>query len=468
MSKKLQFIALSFFICIFSPYAESSDFLPKKLLIRKGTQWLRQNLSLRSPRKKTHQKSVFEKEELFLKVLEVIAEEKPFATNAYNTFHSLIQFEKELSNKYRDELVALIDFVEMSDESKVKLIDMLDNKVESNIFNETILIRKSLPISQVLKGIQNSIKEYRLPRKLKNKLKGSFETVEELMLGHLKPGDCYDTNTSCQFTGNLGLIRYYSNEVEENHLLALAVLKASIRIQHLNKEFDLTIAPQFDDKYDFNLWPILVDVSNGDKALALEVLSVYGHDNIAKLSSSFAKDKFLINVLQSNRPTQYGDDKNPKSSYFFPGSLAGVMPRKKVIRKLNKAKRFYEKVHETKLSIRSGYYHVFGGALIAQEIHKRGFGHIYGIDIAGFLSHAMGYMYKKTQLSRYLTRDAQILYERAKGNEYKIRSLTRQDWDKKRFLKALANLKLHLALLSYTEEQHRVGARFALKVYKNL
>lgn len=465
---------LIFGIILTSTHIYSDDLISKKVMLLKGMEWFNKNTTLYSPVQYNTKNTIYDKESLFIELLRVIDEEKPKDMAAYKSIFHLIKYQKELALKFKTDILGVVERSLMKEENQNSILDMYEeNRFTSTKIETHPSPKKAPPISNVIKSLRDAIYSYKIPKSIKDNLLGSIDTIKNLLLDHLREDDCYDTSTTCQFSKNLGIVRYYSDAVEKNHKLALAVLRSSIRLEHLNERFDLSIIPTFEDSFNIDIWPIFVDAANGDKALALEALSVYGNDNISSLSNTYAENKFLISILEINKPSRFGNDKNPKSSLFLPGVLARKNVSKKVINRLKKAKAFYNKSHKKKLiPIRAGYYHVYGGIMIAQEIHKRGYNYSYGIDIAGFFSHALGYMYKKTQLDRYLTNDAKSLFSSINYNEFNLNKISKKkflkDWTEQRYQSALSCLHLHLALMKYTEEQHYIGARFALKVYQNL
>lgn len=463
------FILLSMLIYI-SLYSFRSEAVEASWALRKGSQWLAQNQSLSPVRLEASPDITYSREVLFQKIIDVVKVEKPFDDLAYNVLYALIYQEPVLALNAKEELLKLINDLSMTEAQKFKLIWILNEKSTASIEQSVVVpMRTDVSIAEVLKSARSAIESLKLPKFLNRKLIGTLDTVKKVLLDSIPEDDCYNTSSSCQFSSNKGIVHYYSKRIHENHELTLAVIRLGIRVQYLNKKHAVWLkdGPQFDQHFDLNLWPVYLDVAGGDAALALETLSVFGHDVTAnQLYSKTGKSGFLTTVVNAISPSKYGTDSNPASVIFLPGAVDGLVPSKKVVKKLKLAIAHYDKVHKTKTTMRHGYHHVNGGVLMAQELLRDGYGEIGSLDSSSMVSHVMGYAYKRLQMGRYLTKDAAELWKNMGENEFK-KAKAPQGWNEERFIKAAANLRLHLAMTDYTEDQHRAGARFAVKIYQD-
>lgn len=451
--------------------AEATPF-NQEALIRKGTKWVAQHQSIKRVQNRRNPPVKYEKEELILKILQVLEEEKAFGRKAYYILSNLITEEREITKKYRSYVETLIQKLNMEEDLKKVLVRLLSDEDGHFIAIEKKnrpLKKDGVSIPEMLKLARATVVGLPLPQGIKHKLTGSLDTVKKVLLDSIPVDDCYNYDPNCQFTGNEGIVFHHSKKIHENHDLALATLRMGIRIHKLNIDHAslLKKGPLYDQVFDLNLWPMFLDVSNDDPTLAMEVLSVFGHDVISNALHEMKENVYLTYALNTYRPSDYGNDSNPSSVLYLPGALDGYLPRQAVIKKLARAYEVYNRLHGTNVSLRNGYYHVYGGVLMAQELISAGYGQIGSLDTSTLISTAMGYAYKQQQMEMFLTDDALELWKFINFNEFKIHKVVKpESWDNERFDKAVAVLKVRIAIVEFTEEQHRVGARFALRLYK--
>lgn len=444
--------------------------LPRGVILRKGSQWVFGNQTLVKRKIQKTPDVVYSKAELFGKMLDVYQEEKPFGWTAYSGLQNMILIEPVLAQEFKSKLITTInEFVDISESHRSKLLALLNGEesmVEPFMLEQNIR-KNDISIPDVLDNLKKTFQSLKLPIRQKEVLVGSMETLNTILLDSIDDDDCYNNNPNCQFGSNKGIRFYYRQRIEKNHELALVNLRMGMRIQHLNEEYKdiLGEAPTHADKYDIDLWPMVMEVSNDDPSLALEVVSTFGHDVCCNSLPGSEDYQFLIDNLNGFRPSSYGGDYNPRSIFFLPGVLSGVMPSKKSVRKLSRAIKQFNKVFGENIKMRHGYHHVYGGVLIAQALHAQMQGKVFSINWANLISQSLGYMYKRLQIPRYLKSDAKELWNNMNQNEFR-RIKRPKGWERERFNKAKAELKLHLAILNYTESQHRAGAKFASRVYR--
>ena len=468
--KKFNHAVVTVALCLFSFTSIANPFNAETMVV-KGVQWMAHNQSVKPVRLNPAENITYNEDELIIKVLDILREEKASGDRAYNILKTLIE-EKFLYARENSTLITdVIDELEMTAAQKFTLSWLLKAKQQTPKAIQPLKLTGQDPVSipNVIRDIREIVVKLNLPAKIEGHLTGALDTVKKVLLDSIPEDDCYNTSAGCQFGSNRGLIFYYSRRIHENHNLALAVLKAGMRIRQLNIQHANLLAnpPLFNQKFNVNLWPMFLEVSSGDPALAMQVMSVFGHDVMNNALAVRAENKFLTNALNVYRYSAYGGDSNPASVMFLPGVLNGIVPRNKVIKKVEKALKFYNKVFNKNISLRNGYHHIHGGMLMAQELLAAGHGEIGRIDQASFISEVMGYAYKKLQLTQYLTADSKVLWKLIKENEFNFKLIRIPiGWQPVRFKKAQALLGFHLAILEYTEEQHWIGARFAVQMYQ--
>lgn len=301
---------------------------------------------------------------------------------------------------------------------------------------------------------------------LRRALVGAIETLEKHLIGNIREGDCYDYDPSCQFGSNRGLISTFSERVAEDHDLALSVLRFALRIRQEDYRNPHPGKFQTDDQARVNIWPIALEASNQDVDRALETIAVFGHDVCCnQLYAKTREDRFMIAFLNHSAPN-VGGDYNPVSNLFAPGALNGAQVPDSVLKRIHSAIRNYNEVFGETITLRAGYYHLYGGMASARALLSKGYGSESGLRLATLFPQALGHFYKRLQLTRYLSEDSIEVWKLSGEDPQKVRSSVPKGWDEGRKKQVLAELELHLGILEYTEEQHRAGALFAFKVYK--
>lgn len=302
---------------------------------------------------------------------------------------------------------------------------------------------------------------------IRKALLGSLDALQSYLLGTIKPGDCYETDPNCQFGSNKGVIGWYVDRVNEDHELALSVIRFALAIRHADYRNRHTGDFQTTDRAKVNVWPLALQAANGDVDRALETVAVFGHDVCC--NRMYAKSRetlYLTNILNSVAPN-VGSDNNPISNLYAPGALDGAQVPDRVLRKLHDAMADYNRVRGSHITLRAGYYHLYGGLSSARVLLSKGYSSESGLRLSTLFPEALGHFYKRLQVPRYLSADAAELWKLAEEDEGKVRASVPKDWTKDRAENAVTELEFQIAIIDYTEAQHRAGAFFAFNAYKH-
>ncbi len=414
-------------------------------------------------------KSQISKEELGLKILAEIAQADIQPELMLNLFWELID-DARTRPAWSAEIRRVLPLTSMPSEYQARVLEALsDGETSSPAFTLPATVHKNDEGPNLRDTFEEAKKvASHIPKifPIGKALVGALDVLEKHLIGPLSPGDCYEYDPNCQFGSNRGLIGTYSERVVEDHELALSVLRFALRIRKEDYRNPHPGNFQTTDKARVNIWPMALEAANGDVDRALETITVFGHDVCCnRLYAKNRDDRYLVAVLNVAAPN-IGGDYNPISNLFAPGALGGAQVPGTVLKRLHASIERFNKVFGTQITLRAGYYHLYGGMASARALLSQGYASDSGLRLATLFPEALGHFYKRLQLPRYLGEDAKTIWDAAEGDESKIRASVPKDWDQTRIECALAELEMHLSILEYTQAQHRAGALFAFKAYK--
>lgn len=471
-------ITMLFFLSFVS-YAQVNELIPKSVFARKALQWGGQNIQVVDLPVRTSEGTIYSRFSLLEKTLKILSESR---LSGYANYYILSEMINALQNRTRDErelIRSTVNSIGLSLKDREKLLGHIDSEVENNFNIESnfkvMSFKKNTPSVRIIfKELKESISQLKiLSNKNKEKILGAIDLSQKILIGTLNgEDDCYDNDITCQGESNYGIINFNSKKVQNNHKLFLSSFKFKADIIKLGSVVESL--PYYDaplPKYD--IWLYALKAAENDPYLALEVLTLYGHDSCAEYAY-LSNTKNGLSFIPASLNAIFeigdfggcGDEKNFMPTHIQ-GALSGIYPSSRVSIKLKDVIQEYNRVFGKKFNLRTGYHHVYGGLLIAQEILRENLGKVSFINQATFISQALGYVYKRMQLPSYLSKNKAIdLFEMMNHDEFRSIPLKPKEWSEQEYKEAVATLKLNLAILDYTEEQHLQGAKFAFEVYK--
>lgn len=450
-----------FLFLLISVSANSAE-INKKFLFSKLSSWFFKNQSFSYYKKHTKKLTRYEPISLVNKILDIYENSFPSNNQAYaESLEGLIKYSS-------------IEFDESTRNRLKNAIKRVLNKVKRRKLNWELLRKKSFVSNKVKKNQDSKSSEIILILKdFLGKLPGNFpfeikakktlNVLEDLLFSNLTSDDCYRNDTTCQFSSNKGFVNYFSKRVKEDHDLFLASLKVGIFLENFNMKIK-PINPDILSFSPYNFWPQIYSLV-GDKKKSLLALTVFGHDACCSKLENTGMESQVLNPFSYSKN---GSDKDPKSWLYVPGIISKRNISKKKLQKLLDSKKIFEKYNhsEKETFLRAGYYHFYGGILTSFALLEENLGKYHTVDSSIFFSQALGFIYKYIQTFSYLSKDANKLWNSIDKTDY-IKKLSRpNNWSLQRYKKAHSELVYLINIIDYTEAQHREGALFASKIFR--
>jgi hypothetical protein len=129
---------------------------------------------------------------------------------------------------------------------------------------------------------------------------------------------------------------------------------------------------------------------------------------------------------------------------------------------------------EAKVStfVANAFNQTLAGGFFSDDLAQRptvgeGFGAQYCVNLCTDVPMALGYLYRRTTLEKWLSPDAAALFKLGYGKPFLFadgKFKAPEGWDEKRMKRAVGNLDYRLGLIEYASEQHRAGAELGAKV----
>jgi len=386
-------------------------------------------------------------------------------------FKSFLDFQKEFKEEY---LRKIQDFG-LNNTKKSHLLNIKPYKNKyvqstSDLFN---LIQTNNPN---MEDIINNFEAYILNKKLiPNQIAEIFDAISKIVFSKDQSQDINFYKGNMVYHKNEGLVNYGSFHLLQSNPRLMVYELFPKNDPGLNTNGSELIY----DEIPF-LWSLphkSVDIFKSYQSIThneidtMDLIGITGHDDVetALKQSNHAYD--LLFPL-SNRYS------NGLSQFMYPNSVKGLNVSKKTIHKFksqyNKMKKFFadnnEKLLEEGLelddeSFRAGYYHMIGGMYVANQLIKNGYSNIYGFEIIPEILGFMAKVYKIMAFLNYLNEDQSELLTKhgycANGN-----LSSTPNWSKEKLEWTKMSLDLLFMHVDLAEEQHRLGAKFAIKKAK--
>ncbi len=376
---------------------------------------------------------------------------------------------------YKYEIYNQLDNYELSHEQKVSLQEIIFNygmdsiakslsfKVKSNntpvdLINNVINTIEKLPVFT-----PNKAKSIEAITFLKSIL---FFGIDDSNNGsedneYENGTNCYNNDPECIHSSNEGLINYISDQLIRDEVflknsINFYLLAYQRQINNRVSEDDLVFSKEFKDNM---LWNDVMSKVNNNPFQALRVISVFFHDECC--NSLYAKSELnpvleLLNNLFEN--FYFG--------YFAPGSLAGLESNKYYQFKFSNLKKRYKKILNEDTEFYYNNYHFFGGVFIANELLRKNYSNINGLNFPIFINEVLGYYYKKVTMDVWMDEDVKYLWKNIVHENPYIIPVKPLTWSFNRFKKASLRLEMLTTRILFTAEQHYNGAKFVFDIYK--
>ncbi len=263
---------------------------------------------------------------------------------------------------------------------------------------------------------------------------------------------------------NSQIVVYFVKKLLSDSIAYSDALEFYSRLQNLDQsQTDATrglFAEIFDPPTTINIWTVALDATGGDVSRALRAISIYGHDDTAQSLGQLNPYLELIDLLLPHI----------SSLLYRNGAVDGLQISAKLRERFKTletaANAFNERyagdsVEKINLEavFRTGNYHFIGGALMVNELLSMGNDHFLGMNLPVIIAEVAGKAYKRITMEQaYMSKNEQILYKRGFPT---IPVLKPSGWSQAEYERAKIGVRLQLAHLDLTHEQHLKGAHWA-------
>ncbi len=289
-------------------------------------------------------------------------------------------------------------------------------------------------------------------------LHGIVSKLGDILLGQSQT----DYRSGKIVRSNQGIKSYISRQLEEDPVLLNDTLRFYSRLRLKDRAYVLNRRSEQSDVWDLsreNLWDLALETCNGDSMRALRALEVFGHDDVAQMINPIKDSKIRNQIYLLNRflPERI-------SHLYTPGSLPGLEIPPKFIGEFGALFAKYDAIEPSQGSLsenfRAANYHFLGGALIATELIRAGYGRVAGVRLPLLIAKTLAFLYRKISFDQYITGKNMELYK-AGYTRTGTRIKKPEGWTDKEFEIAKLDLDTYFLIHDMTIYQHRRGAEWA-------